>query len=87
MDHVPLSHDGVVGGLLGQVPDDPEGSLQARPVPLRVDPVRDHLKAIEVIDEGPVGHLGLLVVVSQMPEPAQSRLKKLVVVAVDPDDL
>ena len=87
MDNILLPHDSVVGGLLGQVPDDPKGSLHAGPVPLRVDPPGDRLKSVVVVDEGPVSHLGLLVVVGQVSEAAEGGLEKLVVPAVDPDDL
>jgi len=90
MDDVPLPHDGVVGRLLGQVPDDAEGGLETGPVPVGVDALGHHLKPVELVDEEPVGELGLLVVVGQVPEAAKRGLEKLVVAAVvgdDPDEL
>ena len=55
MNQFLLPHDGVVGWLLGQVPDDAKRRFKAGSVALWMDVSGNHLKAIKFVDEDPVG--------------------------------
>jgi len=86
MNNLLLPHDRMVDRLLSQVANHAEGSFQARPIGLRMNPSADHLEAAKVVDEHPLSGLGLFVVVGQVSKAAHCRFEEFVIAAVGVDD-